>query len=357
MKRFSLLLTSLILLCGWVGAQNDKISFNETEHDFGTIGEKNGNVTFDFVLTNNSNETIVITNAVASCGCTRPIWTKEPIEPGKQGTIAVTYNPLGRVSPFNKPVTVYFNNQSNPVTLKIKGTVVKGDVAKKKPEDDYPVALGSYLLKSKELNFDRVNLKEAKTIRLEVFNNSDNPVTQKTVKLPKYLTVAFTPVTIPAKSAGVVDVTLNVQENNIYGDLTGDFTLLINDARQSFPYSAIVLDNFSQWTATQKTSAGKININGAEINFGNLSSGSSRTLRIANSGKSALNIHAIQSSDPAVTVSKSRLVINPGEIADVKINIDTKKIPANLSSKLSVISDDPNTPIYEMSVLATNKKP
>ena len=357
MKRFSLLLTVLFLLCGWVGAQNEKISFNETEHDFGIIGEKNGNATFDFVLTNKSKDPVVITNVIASCGCTKPTWTKEPIESGKQGIISVAYNPLGRVSTFNKNITVYTNNQTTPVTLKIKGTVVQGDVAKKRPEDNYPVALGSYLLKTKELNFDRVSLKQSKTIRLEVYNNSDNPMTQKMLKAPKYLTVAFIPSTLPAKTAGVVDVTLNVGENNLYGNLEGDFSLLINDVRQPFPFSAVVIDDFSQWTASQRTNAGKININTAEINFGNLSSGNSRTLRIANSGKSALNIRSIQSSDPSVTVSKSHLVINPGDIADVKINLETKKVQTNLSSKLSIISDDPNTPVYEMSVLATNKKP
>jgi len=353
MKRISLLLTSLIIFCGWVGAQNDKISFNETEHDFGVVGEKNGNVTCDFVFTNNSNNSIVITNAVAACGCTKPVWTKEPVEPGKRGTISVSYNPLGRVGVFSKPVTVYFNNQSTPIIVKIKGTVVRADVAKKKPEDDYPVALGSYLLKSKDLNFGRIGLKEAKTIRLEVFNNSDKPVTQKTVKLPKYLTVAFNPAIIPVKTAGVMDVTMNVQENNLYGNLLSDFTLLINDTRQSFPFSATVLDDFSQWTAAKKASAGKINVNSSEINFGNLSAGNSRTLKISNSGKSALNVRSIQSSDPLVTVSKSHFVVNPGEIVDVKVNADIKKIQSRLSAKLSIISDDPNMPISEISVITT----
>jgi len=352
MKRISLLLTSLILFCGWVGAQNDNISFNETEHDFGVIGEKNGNATFDFVLTNNSSDPVVITNAVASCGCTKPVWTKEPIEKGKQGTIAVSYNPVGRIGVFDKTITVYLNNQSTPVKLKIKGTVVKDNIEKKKPEDDYPVAFGKYLLKSKDLNFGRIAQKETKTIRLEVFNNSDNPVTQKTMKLPKYLTVAFNPAVIPAKTAGVVDVTLNVTDNNIYGNLPGNFTLLINDVHQSLPYSATVFDDFSQWPATKKASAGKIGVS-SEINFGNLTSGDSRTLKISNSGKSALNVRSIQSSNPLVTVSKSHFAVNPGEIVDVKVNTDAKAIQSKLSAKLSVISDDPNTPVAEISVVAT----
>jgi len=351
MKRISLLLTSLILFCGWAAAQNAKISFNETEHDFGIIGEKNGNATFNFVLTNNSNDPIVITNAIASCGCTKPVWTKEPIEPGKQGSIEVSYNPVGRIGVFDKTITVYLNNdQSAPAKLKIKGTVVQGDGAKKKPEDEYPVALGKYLLKTKDLNFGQVSWKKAKTISLDVFNNSDSPITQATMKLPKNLTVNFNPVIIPAKTAGVMVVTLEVQDNNSYGYLLGDFTLLVNNVRQSFPFSATVIDDFSQLTSLQKANAGKINVTPSEIKFSNTSAGeSSQILKIANSGKSALNVHSIQSTDPAVTVLKSHFVVNPGQIVDVKVNV---KKATSLSSKLSIISDDPNTPIYVLSVSA-----
>lgn len=351
MKRISLLLTGMILFCGCLAAQNDKINFNETEHDFGLIGEKNGNATFEFVLINNSNAPVVISNATASCGCTKPSWTKQPIEPGKTGTISVSYNPVGRIGSFAKNITVYTNAQQTPYILKIKGVVQAGVFVKKTPEEEYPVAMGSFLLKSKMLDYGKIGLKEIKTVRLEVFNNSDKPVSPKTVKLPKYLTVVLNPATIPAKTAGTMDVTLNVQENNLYGNLSGDFKLLINQTPQSFPYSATVLDDFSQWSATKKANAGKI-ATSTEINFGNLSSGNSRTLKISNSGKSVLNIRSIQSADPSITVSKSTLAINPGEIVEVKVSIDGKKIRSQASSKLMIISDDPSAPVYEVNILA-----
>jgi len=356
MKRVYLLLTGLFLFCGLVGAQNETISFNETDHDFGTIGEKDGNATFDFVLTNNSKEPIVITNVVASCGCTKPSWTKEPIEPNKKGTITISYNPVGRLNSFVKNITVSISNQT-PISLKIRGMVVPAEVAKKNPQDEYPVALGNYLLKTKDLSFGRVEWNEAKTMRLEVFNNSDKSLTQKVQKLPKYITVAFEPAVIPAKTAGVVSVTLNVQDNNSYGNLSGEFTLLINEDRQTFPYSATVLDDFSQWDAAKKASAGKINISASEINFGNFGAGSSKMLRLSNSGKSPLNVRAVQSSDPSVTVSKSRFVINPQEIVEIKVNVDSKKFQSKQVSKLSIVTDDPNTPIYEINVVANNQKP
>jgi hypothetical protein len=354
MKRISLLLVSLVMLCSWIGAQNEKISFNETEHDFGTIGEKDGNVTFDFVLTNNGTEPVVITNAQASCGCTRPVWTKEPIEPGKQGTISVTYSPAGRIGTFIKPVTISFS-QGSPISVRIKGTVVQGSVANKSPEYEYPVELGAYRLKSRDLQFGRVGLNQAKVIRLEAYNNSDRPITQKALKLPKYLSVNFNPVIIPAKKSAVIDVTIDPKESNMYGNLSGSFTLLIDDVNRAFPYSATILDDFSQWTATKKADAGKVNLSPSEINFGNFSSGNSRTLKISNSGKSPLNIRTIQLSNPSITVSKTHFVINPGEIAEVKVTADSKKIQSTFTSTLSIVADDPNTPLTVVSVIANTK--
>lgn len=356
MKRISLLLTVLILFCGRVGAQNEKISFNETEHDFGVIGDKDGNVSFDFILKNNSDAPLVITNAQAPCGCTTPAWTREPVEPGKTGTITVSFNPLNQIGSFTKPITIT-TSQASRYYVSISGEVVRSEaiVRKLSPEEEYPVTIGSYLLKTKELSFGRVDLKEKKTIKLEVFNNSDKPVSQKIQKSPKYITVDFNPVVIPAKTAATIDVNIEALDNNLYGDLSGEITLLINGVSQPFPYSANVIDDFSRWTTTKKANAGKINVSATEINFGNLSSGNSRILKISNSGKSSLNVRTIKINDPSITVSKANFVVNPGEIEEVKINVDNKKIQSNLSSTLAIITDDPNMPVYEIAIKATKK--
>ena len=356
MKRIGLLLTGLILFCGWVGAQNEKITFNEMEHNFGVIGDKDGAVSFDFIVTNNSTAPLVITAVQASCGCTSPSWTREPIEPGKTGKVSVAFDPLGQSGPFTKPVSVS-TNQTSMVVLVIKGEVVRSEtiVKAKTPEEEYPVAIGNYLLKTKELSFNQVELKGNKTVTLEVFNNSDKPVTQKIQKLPKYITVAFNPAVIPAKTAAKIEVNLEAMDSNLYGDLSGEITLLIDNVSRAFPYSAKIVENFSGWTSTQKANAGKINVSASEINFGNFSAGNSRTLKISNSGKSALNVHKIKASDPSITVSKSNFVVNSGEIAEVKINIDNKKVQSDLSSILTIVADDPNKPISEIAIKANKK--
>ena len=70
-------------------AQEPVITFNETTHDFGKINEADGKVTTIFEFINEGMTPLVLTNVRASCGCTTPKWTHEPIEPGQKGQITV----------------------------------------------------------------------------------------------------------------------------------------------------------------------------------------------------------------------------------------------------------------------------
>ena len=95
MKRiFSMLSMALVAVA--MMAQQPKITFEKTEHDFGKINEADGRVTTIFNFRNEGMAPLVLSNVRASCGCTTPNWTKEPINPGETGQITVTYNPNGR---------------------------------------------------------------------------------------------------------------------------------------------------------------------------------------------------------------------------------------------------------------------
>jgi len=95
----------------------------ESTHDFKTIKEADGPVTHTFKIKNEGKAPLVITNVTASCGCTSPDWTKQPIAPGKIGEVKVTYDPAGRPNPFSRPVAVYSNGHKGSYNLTIKGNV------------------------------------------------------------------------------------------------------------------------------------------------------------------------------------------------------------------------------------------
>ncbi len=98
-----------------------EIKFKATTHDYGTIMQgADGNCEFSF--TNTGKEPLILSNAVGSCGCTVPTFSKEPVMPGKNGTIKVHYD-TNRVGAFTKTVTVTSNGQTDRVVLTIQGTV------------------------------------------------------------------------------------------------------------------------------------------------------------------------------------------------------------------------------------------
>ncbi|MDE5886513.1 MAG: DUF1573 domain-containing protein [Muribaculaceae bacterium] len=95
----------------------------KSTHDFGIVKEDGGPVSFEFILTNEGEGNLIVIDAKADCGCTRPEFPKAPIAPGKSGKVKVTYNPLGRPGSFDKVVTLRTNGSPSKIRLKIRGTV------------------------------------------------------------------------------------------------------------------------------------------------------------------------------------------------------------------------------------------
>jgi archaellum component FlaG (FlaF/FlaG flagellin family) len=101
-----------------------EITFEKETHDFALVTQNNP-ATYTFTFKNTGKEPLIITNASASCGCTTPEWTKEPIMPGKKGFVKATYN-AASLGVFNKAINVSSNAKNAQVTLYIKGDVKTG---------------------------------------------------------------------------------------------------------------------------------------------------------------------------------------------------------------------------------------
>ena len=101
-----------------------KISFDETVYDFGQISLKKGKATHEFTFSNTGGKNLVITNARADCGCTRPEYGEAPVAPGKSGTVKVTFAPAAK-GHFSKKVTITTNGNPRKTRLIIKGEVVE----------------------------------------------------------------------------------------------------------------------------------------------------------------------------------------------------------------------------------------
>ena len=115
--------TSEVKVTGVTKAQNyAEIKFDTLRHNFGKFSKNDPIVKCSFKFTNTGTAPLVIHQAFASCGCTVPTFTKEPIKPGESGVIDVTYNGTDKFpGHFQKTVTVRSNAVSEVTRLIIEG--------------------------------------------------------------------------------------------------------------------------------------------------------------------------------------------------------------------------------------------
>ncbi|MEX0811748.1 MAG: DUF1573 domain-containing protein [Chitinophagales bacterium] len=130
-----LLLISLSLFTGLLFAQSEgpTMDFEFSTYDFGELAAGD-DASVEFTFTNNGTKPLIITNVKASCGCTTPYWSKEPVAPGEEGTIKAKYNTVGKNGGFNKPITITSNAEPSTTRIFIKGNVTPASQSDGVPE-------------------------------------------------------------------------------------------------------------------------------------------------------------------------------------------------------------------------------
>jgi len=109
-------------------ADGPQIKLVDDKYDFGTI--KQGDIVDHvFKFKNVGNKPLVISNIGVSCGCTTPDWTKEPVMPGKTGTLSAKFNSAGKMGMQTKVLTIESNSAAGAATATLTGNVVEATAA------------------------------------------------------------------------------------------------------------------------------------------------------------------------------------------------------------------------------------
>ncbi len=323
--------------------QTAKITFAEESYDFGKIAEEKGPVTHEFSFTNTGAQPLIIQNVRASCGCTAPDWTKDPVLPGKKGVVKATFDPKGRPGPFNKSITVSSNAENSTVVLTIKGEVIP------KPrtiEDDYPMQIGSIRLKTNHLAFIKVFNNQIKTDSIPVVNTSSETVKLTFTNIPAHLSVKAVPAELKPNQKGRIEVTYDGNKQKDWGFVMDRIDLLINgkaDPNNRISISATIEEDFSKLTPEQRANAPKASFNTNEFNFGTINEGEKREFDfvLTNNGKSDLIIRKVKASCGCTAVTPTETVIKPGKSTNVKTIFDSTGKPGKQNKTITVITNDP----------------
>lgn len=346
MKRSFLSILLAALAAGTLFAGN-KIKWLETVHDFGAFDENDGKVACNFRFVNEGDEPVAIRAARASCGCTTPVYTKDPIEPGDTATIQVAYNPIGRPGRFSKTVKIDISGETTRQTLMIQGVVIGSSNTLR---SRYPVEVGVVKLRNSVIPFGTVLKGKAKAAYLEVYNASHNPIVPRWIDTPEYLRITASEDTIPPGEQIVYSMVLTPSETALYGILTDSLTLDVpGEQPVKVDLTAILEEDFSTLTPAERAKAPVIAAEADRVDFGEFPASDgpvSRSFKVTNNGKNDLLLRRVYTIDPGISVNTSTDKVKHGKSATVTVTVDPSMLPSPLlNARIQIISNDPDNPI------------
>jgi hypothetical protein len=348
---------SLISVCAY-SQQVKQLQFKEETHDFGVISEHKGPVTHEFVFSNSSSRPVTILNVQASCGCTTPGWSKEPIPAGQNGFIQASFDPKGRPGAFNKTLTVTTDLDGGPVVLQIKGQV-SADSEEHVDEMGFTVAKGSISLKSGAFNMGKVFFKDEYSVREFPFvNKGSGPIIfDPKVISPKHIRVEVVPSTVAAGAKGVIRLSYNGQLKGQYGFQSDNVELHSNDANEptkSFTVLATIEDFFPQLSDADLAKAPQLRVGSYSLDFGRVRPNTEvvREIQITNAGKKQLDIKSIQGNCTCINASAGKTSLKPGESSTIKVAFDPQERRGSNQKAVTVYSNDPRNPVQRITFTA-----
>ena len=340
--------------------QQPVITFEKTEHDFGKINEADGRVSVVFTFKNEGMAPLVLSNVRASCGCTTPTWTKEPVEPGQTGAITVTYNPNGRPGRFQKTVTITSNASEGTKKVYIKGEVIPKQA---KPVNQYKIEVGALNMKTKVLDLGTIIKGENKTGELEYTNQSkeDHKVALATNGQTDALLIYQTTLeVIKPSEVGKFIFAANTSKSKLYGPVEVNAYVVIDGKKEisdtyKLTIKADIVEDFSKMTAEQKQNA-PIMETANDYNAGKLTAGKVHKFNfpVKNSGVNPLEIRRAYCADPQLVVKVAKPTVKSGKKAAISVDINTKDMkPGAYSREIIVITNDYANPIKHIKLLFT----
>lgn len=336
---------SLVFITAGLNAQtvNPGISFEKVVHNFGKIKEEGGKVQYDFKFVNTGGSPLLIENVRATCGCTAPSWTREPIPPGGSGYVRAIFNPAGRPSAFTKYLYVTANSDPAVTRLTITGEVLS------KPrtiEDDYRYSMGGLRLKANHLAFGNVTHTGKKDYQLEVINTSGEPLTLGFDRVPGHMRITFEPDVLKPMQKGVIRATYDASARKDWGMVIDRVYVSVNgesDRNYRLVVSANITEDFSSLTPEQMANAPVATVDDPEVNFGRLRQDQrfEHSFVLSNTGRSTLYIRKIKASCGCTAVQPEKKQVEPGESVQIKTVFNPAGKRGNQNKNVTIITNDP----------------
>lgn len=342
-----LFIATLLMLSFSIGAQVavTTMKLSENQHDFGQFKEADGPQKYDFILTNTGRQPLVIKNVVASCGCTTPEWTRQPIPAGGTGKLTAIYDPRDRPGQFNKTLSVYTNTQPEVTVIVIKGEVTPRE---KTVEELFTFPVGGVRFESPQLAFTNVKKTEKKIRVLPVINPSAVPVKIEFDQIPAHLTLKATPETLKPGQKGLIEGSYDATKNTGWGNVNDMIKVKINGVVQENVYfyvSANLVEDFSSMTKEDMLNAPVLKLETNAVDLGKIKGSTQNDVefKFTNAGKKDLFIRHVRATCGCTAIQQGSqgVGIKPGQSSSIKAAFNSGGYSGKVTKAIYVYTNDP----------------
>ncbi len=345
-----LILMCLALPC--LPQQVEPLIFREKTYDFGDIDEGKGNADHEFIFTNNSGRPVKIVSVQASCGCTTPGWSQNPIPQAKTGFIRASFDPRGRPGYFNKTLTVTTDWDANPIVLQIKGHVFNEGTA---GSHDFSVANGNLYFISRSFNVGKVFINRSATEKqFAVMNKGTAPIKFLKVAKPSYIKIGMT-VSLAPQEKGFISVLFDGQQKNQFGFASDNIQITTDDVGheiKSISVFASLEEYYSIPVGEEATKAPILFLKEQDIDLGRFRQRDliDRIITLKNTGKRDIQIKAIQSNCTCISTELEKKIIFPGDSSILKISFRPQNRGGTQLKAITLYSNDSRNPVQRINV-------
>ncbi len=359
MKKIVVLISLIFSVISMVVAQNQLVKFETNLHDFGKIKEEAIEHIYEFRFANTSSSKILISNVIASCGCTTPTWTKDSVSAGKSGFVKAVFNSTNRPGLFEKTLKVVVSSPTKTDTIQLG---IKGEVMPKPKTGklDFPDKLGAIRVQSRYLNLGNVKTTDKPSeFNFGIYNDTTFDVTLKlkSVPFPKYMNVQLDPEVLKPGQRGNIRVTYNAKDRGDYGYVSDYFELETNEesgASKIFYMATTIEEYFPPMTEAQLAFAPKMAVDKKEYDFRTVREGELAKVAfvLTNTGKTELVIRKTKASCGCTATEPEKSNLAPGESTNINVTFNSKDRSGTQTKTITVFTNDPTSPVQYLTIKA-----
>lgn len=315
--------------------------------------------TAEFELKNKSKHKLRISRVETSCGCVVAEYPDKEIPADEPFTVRMTYDAM-QMGHFNRFADVYSSDSDTPVTLTMKGIVVREVVDF---SGTYPFKIGTIQADMNTIEFDDVFSGQRPQQSFHIRNVGTETLQPVAMHLPNYLEAEVSPSKIAPGRSGVVTFTLisdnladlGLTQTKIYlGEKPGDKV----SADKEINVSAVLLPTFDNMSERELKLAPVMQLSTEQLDLGAFAGKKKLKgeITIKNDGKSDLRINNLQMFTAGVSLSLNKAVITPGQEAKLKVTADAKQLKSiGGDPRILVITNDPKKPKVIVRILISDK--